>query len=317
MSNNMFALARYRFLYRVEDTIRLPEYAGSTWRGAFGHALKKLVCVTRERQCPPCLLYRNCLYPQLFETPGDPTKGFLGKVDKAPMPFVLLPDLSQPRVHAVGAELRLNCTLIGRANEQLPYVIHALDRVGQRGLTAQRAKLTLTAVQQVDGDAWPVIYRPGATLEALPATVPLAPICPYKLRLRFLTPFRAKRNGHLVTPDSFDFAALFSTLLRRISLLSAYHSKTLLEIDARALTEQSRSVPLLDKQLFWREHERYSSRQQTTMKMGGVVGSIELDGTQLEPFWPYLWLGQYTHVGKWADMGLGHYQIELETTDHV
>lgn len=32
----------------------MPAYAGSAWRGAFGHALKRLVCVTREPACPPC-----------------------------------------------------------------------------------------------------------------------------------------------------------------------------------------------------------------------------------------------------------------------
>lgn len=40
-------LARYRLTFA-----RLPAYAGSAWRGA-GHALKRLVCVTREPACPP------------------------------------------------------------------------------------------------------------------------------------------------------------------------------------------------------------------------------------------------------------------------
>ena len=40
-------LARYRFKFRAIDTVRLPSYAGSAWRGVFGRSLKKIVCVTR------------------------------------------------------------------------------------------------------------------------------------------------------------------------------------------------------------------------------------------------------------------------------
>lgn len=40
------------------------------------------------------------------------------------------------------------------------------------------------------------------------------------------------------------------------------------------------------------------------------MGTIELAGDGLEPFWPYLWLGQWTHAGKGVVMGLGGYRIE-------
>jgi CRISPR/Cas system endoribonuclease Cas6 (RAMP superfamily) len=30
----------------------------------------------------------------------------------------------------------------------------------------------------------------------------------------------------------------------------------------------------------------------------------------LEDYWPYLWLGQWTHVGKGTSMGMGAYTIE-------
>ncbi|MGQ0594710.1 MAG: CRISPR system precrRNA processing endoribonuclease RAMP protein Cas6 [Gammaproteobacteria bacterium] len=43
--------------------------------------------------------------------------------------------------------------------------------------------------------------------------------------------------------------------------------------------------------------------------MGGLLGEIALDGAGLEPFWPYLWLGQYVHAGAATSMGLGRYAI--------
>ena len=83
-------LAHYRFRLRAQEPIYLPKYSGSAWRGVFGNSLKKLVCVTREPQCEPCLLYRNCIYSYLFETPPDPEAGKLRKYNAAPHPFVLI-----------------------------------------------------------------------------------------------------------------------------------------------------------------------------------------------------------------------------------
>ena len=84
-------LAVYRLDFTAQDSIRLPAYAGSAWRGVFGRALKRLVCVTREPACPPCLLYRSCVYPYLFETPPPERAEKLRKYPAAPHPFVIEP----------------------------------------------------------------------------------------------------------------------------------------------------------------------------------------------------------------------------------
>ena len=52
------------------------------------------------------------------------------------------------------------------------------------------------------------------------------------------------------------------------------------------------------------------TRQKTEMQMGGLLGSFQVDSVQLGELWPYLWLGQWTHAGKAATMGLGRYRIE-------
>jgi CRISPR/Cas system endoribonuclease Cas6 (RAMP superfamily) len=44
--------------------------------------------------------------------------------------------------------------------------------------------------------------------------------------------------------------------------------------------------------------------------MGGLVGSVHLEMRGLEDFWPYLWLGQWTHAGKGTSMGMGAYTIK-------
>ena len=52
-------IGHYQLRFRAQDPVRLPPFAGSAWRGAFGQALKRLICVTREPECAACLLYRS------------------------------------------------------------------------------------------------------------------------------------------------------------------------------------------------------------------------------------------------------------------
>lgn len=75
-------------------------------------------------------------------------------------------------------------------------------------------------------------------------------------------------------------------------------------------SHSSRRVTIQEAELRWRDWTRYSSRQKTQMKMGGLLGSIRLPGEQIEPFWPVIQLGQWVHAGKGSVMGLGKYRID-------
>ncbi len=302
-------LAYYRFRFRTEEPIHLPSYSGSAWRGVFGHSLKKLVCVTREPHCEPCLLYRSCIYPYIFETPPDPGVGKLRKYNAAPHPFVLCPGATMRGELSADTEHSLDVTLFGHGNRHLPYIIHALGQAGQRGIGKQRGTLELFEVRQRVQETWLSIYQPGGTLQPHPAACVSLPDCPASLQIRFLTPLRIKAGERLVTPDNFTFKTLFSTLLRRISLLTAFHTDTPLETDFAALTQAARVMPVTNHDLRWHDWTRYSSRQDSLMQLGGLLGTVVFEHDQLAPFWPYLWLGQWTHTGKNTSMGLGKYEI--------
>ena len=314
-------LSRCRLTFRATVNLRLPAYAGSAWRGAFGHALKRLVCVTRDPACPSCLLYRSCIYPYLFETPPDLGVGKLTKYTAAPHPYVLIPDALTPDarggVITQGETVALDVILLGHGHRHLPYVIHALNQAGQRGLGQDRGALELLSVTQADGDDWRLVYTPGSAFAPVPAMVPATPPVPAALTLRFLTPLRLTSENRLVSQDRFRFHHLFSSLLRRISLLTAFHTDAPLETNFAELTQSARAVALKNAQLRWHDWTRFSSRQDALVQMGGLVGEIELTGADLEPFWPYLWLGQWTHAGKGAVMGLGRYRIETVRIETV
>jgi hypothetical protein len=169
----MLPLARYRLRFKASEQARLPAYVGSAWRGALGHALKKVVCVTHLDTCPPCLLYRSCPYPYIFETPPPLATRKMRKYMAAPHPFLLEPPSStENNLHHLGL------TLIGRGNVHLPHIIYALQRAGEQGLGRGRASMVLMDVSQsepAEGDTWVPIYQPNGELKPTPPSVPNVP----------------------------------------------------------------------------------------------------------------------------------------------
>jgi hypothetical protein len=293
--------------FELDEPPRLPAFPGSAWRGVFGHALKRAVCVVRHTDCGACLLYRSCVYPYIFETPPPPDAGKMRRYSAVPHPFALRVEPRQS-----GLEYHLGVTLFGRAERHLPYVVHALSEAGRLGLGRDHQPFRLIDVQQAretGGDEWLGIYAPGQPLQGYPATSPTIVPCPDRVQIRLLSPLRLRTRDRLATPATFRFSDLFGHLLRRISLLTYFHTDTPLEIDFAALTRAAAEVPILEPRLRWYDWTRYSSRQETTMDMGGLVGSFDLPGEFLAPFWPYLWLGQFAQVGKGTTMGLGRYEI--------
>ena len=310
--NFQLPIARYRFHFQAETPIRFPAYAGSTWRGAFGHALRRTVCITREPECSQCLLWRSCVYSQVFETPAG--RGpLLEKVNAAPHPYILHPLATSGKHYAPGDAFSLHLTLMGKAIEHLPYLIHTLQQVGERGLGKQDGRCSLVRVEQetAPGNAqWHTIHAPDAGLQALSGSVPEIPPLPGSIRVQFHTPYRAVLGGKLVGTGRFTFQPFMTGLIRRISLLHVHHAGVELETDFRALSQAAEHIPVQDQALHWYEWARYSNRQQSKVQMGGLLGSFGLPVEPLEAYWPWLWLGQWVHVGKGAVMGMGEYSLD-------
>ena len=312
MSPPFLPLARYRLRFSATEPVRLPEYAGSAWRSALGHALKRSVCTTSVRECRQCLLYRACPYPYIFETPPPPDAAKMRKYSAAPHPFVLETAACSGAL-AVGDTIELGLVLVARANAYLGYLLLALERAGLDGIGKGRGKLALVEVLQetVPGSGrWTRVYAPGGIVQGLPPAHAEPPPMPNVLRIRIGTPLRLRRDGRLVRAEDMRFSDLFSSLLRRISLLSSFHTDTPLETDFRGLSHAARGVAFRRASLSWRDWTRYSSRQGTHMKLGGIVGEMLLASEDLAPFWSYLWIGQYVHAGHGTSMGLGRYRID-------
>ena len=296
--------ARFRLEMAAGDRLRLPAYKGSTLRGAFGHAFKKLVCVKRDLDCATCLIRDRCVYDYVFETPfsgaGDP-HGY----PFAPHPFVIEPPEETREVYEPGTGFQ-----VGRALDYLPYFIYAFEEMGRRGVGAGRGKAALKRVVGLGSDAEQCVYQAdtGQLRPDYPVCVgpPNAQVEGTTLRLHLRTPLRLKAAGRYT--NRLDFPLLVRALFRRSADLARFHCGAELDLDPRHWLARAAEVQTVSSQVRWYDWERYSQRQERKTPLGGLVGAVEFTG-EWQPFLPLLRLGADVHVGKGTGFGLGRYEI--------
>ncbi|HFD15225.1 MAG TPA: CRISPR system precrRNA processing endoribonuclease RAMP protein Cas6 [Rhodospirillales bacterium] len=297
----------------AESEVAFGSFPGSAWRGALGHSLKRLVCIMRRRPCEGCAIEVSCLYTRLFEPRSDGRDPLLGRVDRAPQPFVLDCRTATPCRLRPGDPFLLRLVLIGReTREAAVYLLRAVEEAARHGIGPGRGRLRLAAIELRDptgGNSISCMDASGRLRlpEPFPMTVPPAP---ERVRILLEAPLRMRHEGALVGPGRFTVGMFLMNLVRRQSLLARFHGDGPPDLDFRALRELASRLEAGEAQLAWREQLRRSARQATLMRMGGLVGRFELDLRGAEAFWPFLWRGQFLHAGKATSMGLGRYRLE-------
>jgi hypothetical protein len=145
-----------------------------------------------------------------------------------------------------------------------------------------------------------------------------------RITLHIHTPMRLQSQGKPLGVGQLTPRALIAAVARRTALLMDFHAgappapngHTSWGAAAQHITALANT--LSDTQdLRWFDWTRFSSRQQREMTLGGVMGTWTLHAPAtdsahsdtLAQLWPWLWLGQWLHVGKNATMGLGGYTL--------
>ncbi len=318
MQAQSIPLARYRFSAVVQERLPLPDYSGSLLRGQFGASLRKVACMTLQATCPGCPLLQTCQYSRIFETP-PPISGrdTLQVFSQVPKPFVLEPPAPGKHVLQQGEVLAFNLVLMGHAIEQLPLLVFALQRALARGLTRERAPAVLTQVDWLDaqGSAHPIWTQAQQRLLDHDANlhIPTLPPDATSITLHLHTPLRLQQQSGPLGVSQLTPHALIAALVRRTALVLELHAnQTGWGESAKALAALSDTITET-RDLQWFDWARYSSRQRQEIPLGGVLGrwSLQAPTTTLHALWPWLWLGQWLHVGKAATLGLGCYTLDV------
>jgi hypothetical protein len=316
--NPSIPLHRLRFQFTVTSPIKLPDWPASMLRGAFGRALRRLSCMTRQKECGDCPLLNTCPYPAIFAPP--PRQHRVLNFRNPPPPYLFEPDGWGARLLGRGDKLRFGMTLMGRAANELPLIVEALRAAALGGLGAGKGTAELEEVSMLplpEGVEPVVLYRPAQDkrLRDAPASVLTAPSPPPDLQaitLKLVTPLRLQENGRALPPNRLTPSVLLKTAVRRVALLAEIYGNGAPQWDFPALAKLAATIDG-EQSLRWLDWSRYSSRQDQVMQLGGVVGTWRLTG-DLSPFFVALYMGQWLNIGKETVFGLGRYELAQDGT---
>ncbi|MFZ7108771.1 CRISPR system precrRNA processing endoribonuclease RAMP protein Cas6 [Avibacterium volantium] len=295
-------VARYELQFQVTQPFELPDYAGSTLRGGFGRALRKICCMTKLEDCKTCPLYRTCPYTNIFETPA-PESHQIQKFSQVPNGYIIEPPSWGRKYYRLGEVLRFNLVLMGNLVEQLPLITFAFKRAGEYNIAGGKAALSALSLL-AEKESIPILLDDKIIEHSTILTFPKK--LSSNLELEILTPLRLQENGKPLTDKTISLERFLISLAKRIALLCEFHYQPL-NLDFDSLIA---SIPQItqSRNLKWLDWARYSSRQQQKMKLGGLVGQWHLHNVP-EDWAKLLYLGQWLHNGKNATFGLGKYKI--------
>ena len=235
----------------------------------------------------------------------------------APHPFVLEPPHTGQSDYAPGDTITCNLTLIGEAINLLPWMVFTFDQIGKRriGLQGKRGQCQLDTVESLpaqSSQSSQTIYTAKSEMLTDDGLIlrrddvmQAAPLITDEIELEFLTATSIKVDGRWTSQLTFEH--LIRNLLRRIRFLSYFHCGEDLDVDAPALIKAAGSVTH-HLRLNWLRRDRYSYRTEKSVPMGGFIGKARFKGA-LEPFLPFIYLGEYLHIGHHTAFGFGQYRI--------
>ncbi len=296
----------------------MPRYKGNLFRGRLGDLLRKITCISDGGQCEEqCQFPEGCVYSKCFETPVPDDSPILRGQPFAPHPFVLEPPRTGKRDYAPGDTFACNLILIGEAIDLLPWMVFTFHEIGKRriGLRDQRGGCQLDKVESLPAHGsqlrqtiytaeTEMLTNEGLILR-LADVIEDAPHAADGIELEFLTPTSIKLDGRWTSNLTFEH--LIRNLLRRIRFLSYFHCGEDLDVDAPALIESACSVRH-EFRFRWVRIERRSRRAERAIPMDGFIGKVRFEG-ELEPFLPFIRLGEYLHIGHHTAFGYGQYRL--------
>ncbi len=313
-----FRFTHYRFTYTVGEPLQLPRHKGNIFRGRLGYLLRKITCVGDGGECNDgCQFPGQCVYSKCFETPVPDDSPMLRGQPFAPHPFVLEPPRTGKRDYAPGDTFACNLILIGEAIDLLPWMVFTFHEMGKRriGIRGQRGGCQLERVESLsarDSELRKTIYTAETEMLSdegivlrLDDVMGGAPHITDTVELEFITPTSIKVGGQWTSNLTFEH--LLRNLLRRIRFLSYFHCGEDLDVDAPGLIAAARSVRS-KFHLRWVKKDRYSHRTEASIPMDGFIGKVRFEG-ELEPFLPFILLGEYLHIGHHTAFGHGQYRL--------
>lgn len=267
-------------------------------RSVLGKQLHAMSCISHGSKCFECEYNRTCAYAFLFETILAPDNGIVPGRDRASHPFAFTQ--GSMFVKDGTSEYDFTMTLLGKAVDYLPYVYAAFVRAGKSGLFKARTSFELADVN-VDGRS--ILIDTGRLDTSIHSkTWTYNESCSERngeVLVEVKSPLRFKYEGKY--GEDFSENQFFACLYRRMRTLCLLYGEA---NDMPTMTE-SMHLKMSERSLRWKESEHYSARQKRGMTLGGVVGTLKLQGSFSTLEQNLLGFGKIFSAGKNTNFGLG------------
>ena len=263
---------------KITINAKAPFFIGSQIRGAFGVALKRVVCINPSFECKECFAQNNCLYFDFYENRNIYHNYRLDfELGKSYYDFslILFEDSSTKLPFVLSAFLKM-LKEIGLGKERKTFEDFRIF-INEDEINLANLKLPLNYIKEFQ----------------------IENFCP-DITINFVTPLRIKKRNQFARAEELELSDILNSIYQRnLKLLGLKNSKIPFKTEAK----------VLKKELTFLELKRYSNRQKTKMNFGGLVGEITLKDLNRESF-KLLKLGELIGVGKQTSFGLGKIKIE-------
>ncbi|KUK13961.1 MAG: hypothetical protein XD52_0762 [bacterium 42_11] len=275
---------------------KMGPFGSNVLRGKFGAEFRRLVCIRKASDCIKCMLRTSCPYAIIFETSPPPLTKIMRKYETAPRPFVIYFPFKNLSL-AEGDKVIIELTLIGRANEYLPYFAYCFSNV-LRSLDFEINSLSFNGKNLFKGDG---IDFPTEDYNYLKFDLD-EDLSPFLVELILESPLRLVFNGEVL--DIPQFSALMRNFFRRIVLLDYFHCGGDGQYPFKDVLSMLDEVNIVSFSLNEGIFERFSHRQRRRIPFYGVMGSVKYKPV-FAFLLPYLRAMRELHVGKNTTFGFG------------
>jgi CRISPR-associated endoribonuclease Cas6 len=251
---------------------KAPFFIGSQIRGTLGYALKEVVCINPTFNCDGCFAKNECIYHDFYE------------------------DKNQYQKYRLDFELGnriydFSIYLFDNATSKLPFIILAFVKtfrdigLGKNRVIFDDFKLfvndnLLSSSLEIENNFIKNFIEPDE-FES-------------RLTLELKTPLRIKKRNSFIKDGS---------LLELKDILNSIKNRydNLIEVKRPRINFEGK---ISSYDLVFKDLSRFSNRQKTKMKLGGLVGKVKVENLNKESY-RLLKLGEVIGVGKQTTFGLG------------
>jgi hypothetical protein len=314
-------LHQIRITCEVVTPVHFGVHAGAQWRGALWDSLRGFACTDPSQQGNPAHSW-HCPMCFVLSLEAESPRG----VNPA-RPLIIRPPLAvradEDCLFQTGHSFTLELVLVGAAWNVYPYLLQAIQRIGQQGIGFGRGRFVLQRVEALNpfNQETSVLYESSGTarmpdipitarqVEARAETLPAD-----QVRLHFLTPTQLICDDKMLPRPQPSVLVMRS--LERLQSLE-YHYGTVVPQDTaqhvwksrhETLSRLAESIRIRRDETRWIRAYSGSKRAKRMQDVSGFVGSVFLEGDMAPLKLWFLW-ASLVNVGKNAIKGNGWFEV--------